>query len=94
MKHKTTHNENLIHLRCIKGHVRGIEKMIEEGKYCIDIVTQIHAVGRSLYKVSEKILTKHIESCVVGAFKGGSKKERTIKIDEITKVIRNMHKLS
>lgn len=94
MKPKTTHNESLIHLRRIEGHVKGIQKMVDGGKYCIDIVTQIHAVARSLYKVSEKILAKHIEGCVVSAFRGGSKKERIIKIDEIMKVIRNMHKLS
>jgi DNA-binding FrmR family transcriptional regulator len=93
MEHKTTHTEHLIALKRIEGQVKGIQKMVEEGKYCIDIVTQIRASISGLYRVSEKILTKHIEHCVVDAFEGTSKKDKDAKIREIEDVIHNLHKL-
>jgi DNA-binding FrmR family transcriptional regulator len=93
MERITTHSENLIALKRIEGQVKGIQRMVEEEKYCIDIVTQINASISGLYRVSEKILTKHIEHCVVGAFKGKSKKDKDKKIKEIADVIRNLHKL-
>jgi DNA-binding FrmR family transcriptional regulator len=93
MEHKTTHTENLIALKRIEGQIKGIQKMVEEGKYCIDIVTQIRASISGLYRVSEKILTKHIEHCVVDAFQGTSRKEKDAKIREIGDVIHNLHKL-
>lgn len=91
--HKTTHEENLVALRRIEGQIKGIQKMIEEGKYCIDILTQIHASIHALYRVAEKIFIKHIENCVVEAFQGKSEKEKLQKIDEILKVLTKMHKL-
>ncbi len=93
MEPKTTHTENLIALKRIEGQIKGIQKMVEEGKYCIDIVTQIRASISGLYRVGEKILTKHIENCVVDAFKGKSEKDKDIKIKEISDVIRSLHKL-
>ena len=93
MKHKTTHSENLIALKRIEGQVKGIQKMVEDGKYCIDIVVQIRASISGLYRVSEKILTKHIEHCVVDAFRGKSQKDKDPKIKEITDVVHNLNKL-
>lgn len=92
MKHKTRHKENVVSLRRIEGQIRGIQKMIEEGKYCIDIVTQIHAAVHALYRVSEKILKKHIEHCVVDAFRSRSDKEKLQKTNEIMDVIKRLHK--
>ena len=92
MEHKTTHTENLLALKRIEGQTRGIQKMIENKEYCIDIVTQIHAAANALYRVSEKILEKHIEECVVEAFKGRSGAEKDRKIKEITTVIKRLHK--
>lgn len=93
MKHATTHTENLIALRRIEGQVRGIQKMVEDGKYCIDIVLQIHASISGLYRVSEKIMTKHLEHCVVDAFEGKSRKDKDAKIKEIAGLVHNLHKL-
>jgi DNA-binding FrmR family transcriptional regulator len=93
MKHKTTHTENLVALKRIEGQVKGIQGMIDEGKYCIDIVIQIHASISGLYRVSEKILTKHIEHCVDDAFRSKSKKNKDAKIKEIAAVVHNLHKL-
>jgi CsoR family transcriptional regulator, copper-sensing transcriptional repressor len=93
MNNITTHNENLAALRRIEGQIRGIQKMVEEAKYCIDIVDQIHAVINALYRVSEKIFLKHIEHCAVGAFKGKSEKEKIEKINEIMTTIKKLHNL-
>ena len=93
MKQKTTHKENIVALRRAAGQVNGVERMIEEEKYCIDIITQIHAAINALYRVSENILAKHLESCVVSTFKSKSEKEKIEKMDEIMKVIKKLHKL-
>lgn len=93
MRHKTTHQENLIALKRIEGQVKGVQKMIEEGKYCVDILNQIHAIINALYRVAEKIFTKHIEHCVVDAFRGKSEKERREKINEVAEVIKRLHRL-
>ena len=93
MKHKTTHAENLTALRRIEGQVKGIQKMIDQEKYCVDIVIQVHAAISALYRVSEKIFAKHIEHCVVDAFRGRSEKEKIQKINEIMDILRKTHKL-
>jgi DNA-binding FrmR family transcriptional regulator len=54
-------------LRRIEGQVRGIARMVEEDKYCIDILTQIAAVNKALHAVSMGLLEEHIAHCVVGA---------------------------
>ncbi len=87
MKKNPNHSENLVALRRIEGQVRGVQKMIEERKYCIDILNQIHAVKGALGRVEEKILEKHFEYCVTEAVKGTSEKEKQRKLDEILKLI-------
>lgn len=54
-------------LRRVEGQVRGIAKMVEEDKYCIDILTQMAAVNKALHAVSIGLLQEHISHCVVGA---------------------------
>jgi len=93
MTQKTTHSTNLIALRRIEGQVKGIQGMIEDKKYCIDITNQIHASINALYRVAEKILSKHMESCVVDALKGKSETKKKQKIDEIMSVIKQLNKL-
>jgi DNA-binding FrmR family transcriptional regulator len=93
MTHKTTHEENLIALRRIGGQVNGIQRMIEDKKYCVDILTQIHAAIHALYRVAEKIFIKHVEHCVTDAFRGRSEREKQQKIKEVLEIIRKMHKL-
>ncbi len=58
-------------LSYILGHLKGINKMVEEDKYCIDVVKQIQAVQSALNKVSELILEDHLETCVSHAIKKG-----------------------
>ena len=87
MKKHPDHADNLVALRRIEGQVRGVQKMIEDRKYCIDILTQIHAVKGALSRVEERILEKHFRNCVTEAVKGASQKERQQKLDEILKLI-------
>lgn len=93
MPHKTTHTENLIALRRIEGQIKGIQKMVEEKRYCIDIVNQVHASINALRRIAEKILSKHMEHCVVDAIRGKSEQQKKEKIDEIIEVIKRLQKL-
>jgi len=88
MKKHPSHEDNLVALRRIEGQVRGVQRMIEERKYCIDILNQIYAVKGALARVEEKILERHFRSCVNEAVKGSSEKEKQQKMDEIFKLIR------
>lgn len=54
-------------LKRIEGQVRGIARMVDEDKYCIDILTQVSAINKALHAVSLALLEEHIEHCVVGA---------------------------
>lgn len=87
MNKNPDHKGNLAALRRIEGQVRGTQKMIEDGKYCVDIITQIQAARGALSTVAEKILEKHLCHCVTNAIKGPSGKEKKKKIDEILKSI-------
>ena len=81
------HGDNLVALRRIEGQVRGVQGMIEDRKYCIDILNQIHAIKGALGRVEEKILEKHFQHCVTEAVKGTSEEEKQQKLDEILKLI-------
>jgi CsoR family transcriptional regulator, copper-sensing transcriptional repressor len=77
----------LARLGRIEGQVRGIARMIEEDRYCIDVLTQIRAVRAALDKVEQATLGNHLEHCVAHAFHAGSEKDRQIKIDEILELL-------
>jgi DNA-binding FrmR family transcriptional regulator len=66
-------------LRRVEGQVRGIEKMVDEDRYCIDILTQIGAVQAALDKVALGLLDDHARHCVVGG-EGGEKDELTTEL--------------
>lgn len=68
----------------IEGQVKGIEKMVENEKYCIDIVNQVNAVRRALEQVALLVMRRHVESCVAEAIKFGN---NTKKIDELIDTI-------
>jgi len=87
MKMYPSHEGNLVALRRIEGQVRGVQRMIEDHKYCINILNQIGAVKGALSRVAEKILRKHLEHCVTEAIKGNSEKEKQEKLDEIVQLI-------
>jgi DNA-binding FrmR family transcriptional regulator len=57
-------------LKSVEGHVRGIDKMVGDGAYCVDVVNQILAVERALKKVSALVLDRHLHTCVTSAVRG------------------------
>ena len=71
----------------IEGQVRGLSRMVEEGRYCIDIVTQISAVKAALRRAEEEILRDHVGHCVEHAINSGNKKDQRQKIAEIIEVL-------
>lgn len=91
-KHKTTHDENLARLARIEGQVRGIQRMIEQRSYCIDIINQIQAVQSALSAVGRKILEKHMDTCVTSAVQSKSKADTDKKLEEIMQVLKRMCK--
>lgn len=71
----------------IEGQVRGLSRMVEENRYCIDIVTQIAAVRAALRRLEEEILRDHVGHCVEHAVAAGSKAEQRRKIEELMAVV-------
>jgi DNA-binding FrmR family transcriptional regulator len=71
----------------IEGQVRGLARMVEADRYCIDIVTQISAVRAALRRAEEAILSDHVAHCVAEAIASGSKAEQQRKIAELMSVV-------
>ena len=71
----------------IEGQVRGLSRMVDEDRYCIDIVTQISAVRAAMRRVEEEILRDHVNHCVAHAIASGSKADQQKKIAELMDVI-------
>ncbi len=87
-----THEEQLVALKRIEGQIRGVQRMIEEKRYCVDILTQLHSIVGAVSRVEGKILRKHLEGCVTEALKGGPEVEKQKKIDEIMGLIARFRK--
>jgi DNA-binding FrmR family transcriptional regulator len=83
-----THDETLARIRRIAGQVQGVQRMVEERKYCIDIITQIQAVRSALRAVELQILQKHMRHCVSEAFASRSQAESEEKMDELLRVMK------
>lgn len=71
----------------IEGQVRGIARMLEEDRYCIDIVTQIAAVRAALRRVEEEVLRDHVAHCVEHAIASGDAAEQRAKVQELVEVL-------
>lgn len=87
----TTHEETLGRLNRIVGQVQGIRRMVEEGQYCIDIITQIQAARSALRAVESQILKKHMAHCVSDAFESGSPKDAGEKMDELLRLMKKQY---
>ncbi len=74
-------------LKRIEGQVRGLGRMVETDRYCIDIVTQISAVRAALRAVEEEILSDHVANCVEHAIASGNKAEQRRKVAELMDVL-------
>ncbi len=84
---KASKASRLKRLSRIEGQVRGLARMVEENRYCIDIVTQIAAVRAALRRVEEDVLRDHISHCVAHAMASGNKADQAQKIDELMDVL-------
>ncbi|QHI70090.1 metal-sensitive transcriptional regulator [Tichowtungia aerotolerans] len=87
----TTHEETLHRLSRIAGQVQGVKRMVEEQKYCIDIIRQIQAARSALRSVELQILQKHMNHCVSEAFASGSKEEADEKMAELLRVMKKQY---
>src|SRR5262249_918704 len=74
-------------LNRIEGQVRGIARMVDEDRYCIDIVTQVAAVRAALRRVEEEILRDHVAHCAEHAIASGNKAEQRRKVEELMAVV-------
>jgi DNA-binding FrmR family transcriptional regulator len=71
----------------IEGQVRGITRMVEEDRYCIDIITQISAVQAALGKVEEALLKNHVSHCIENAIISGNAEDQRQKVNELIQVL-------
>ena len=83
----------LTRLRSVAGHIQGVERMVEEGAYCIDIVRQTLAVQRAIDRVNGILLGDHLEHCATTAIQSGDAAERQRTIREILEVFEMSSKL-
>jgi DNA-binding FrmR family transcriptional regulator len=84
-----TQKQQLNRINYIQGHLRGIKKMIENDRYCIDVILQTEAVIKALKKINQMILEDHLNTCVTTAIKSRNKKERRKKIKELLEIYKN-----
>lgn len=73
-------------LKRVAGQMSGIQKMVEDDRYCVDVLMQISAARAALAKVSKMLLESHIQTCVTGAFESDDEDDRTAKISELVRV--------
>jgi DNA-binding FrmR family transcriptional regulator len=88
MKHDhARHTGQLDRLRRIEGQVGGLVRMVEEERYCVDILTQVRAARAALRRVEESVLREHVEHCMAQAIRSGSPVEQKAKVDELLDVV-------
>jgi CsoR family transcriptional regulator, copper-sensing transcriptional repressor len=79
-------------LHRVEGQVRGIERMLEDDRYCIDILTQIAAANTALESIAFELLDQHVKHCVAGAFASGDKDEMDQKTTELLAAVHRFTK--
>ena len=82
-----SHQDQLDRLRRVEGQVKGISKMVQDRRYCVDILTQLRAARAALRKVEQGVLHTHAEHCVADALRRGDKREAEKKIAELISVV-------
>ena len=80
-------------LKRIEGQIRGVQRMIEEGRYCVDVLTQIDAVTAALARVQDRILESHLNHCVADALEGSDVSERREKVDEVIGLLKKFRRV-
>ena len=81
------HEAQIVRLNRIEGQIRGISKMIQEGRYCVDILTQIRSASSALASVQKNIFKGHLESCVRDSLTGDDPRDREAKINEMLEIL-------
>lgn len=76
----------------IEGQVRGLARMVEDDRYCIDVVTQLSAVRAALRRVEEEVLRDHIAHCVEHAIASGNKADQRRKVAELMDVLERVER--
>lgn len=71
----------------VEGQVRGLQRMIDEDRYCIDVVTQISAVRAALLKVEQEVLKQHVAHCVEHAISSGDAEDQRRKVAELLEIL-------
>jgi DNA-binding FrmR family transcriptional regulator len=92
MNHKLSDKGNINRLKKIEGQIRGIIRMVENQRECIDIITQINAVEAALRRVQDRILSHYLEKCVAEAMRSNSAEEIAQKLDEVLQVFRQFRR--
>lgn len=87
---KELEKDALRRLKRVEGQVAGIQRMVEERRYCMDIVNQLSAVEAALHKVAALVLRNHMETCVLSAFRSPDEGDVKQKIDELMRVYNNL----
>ena len=80
-------------LRRIEGQVRGLQRMVDEDTYCVDILTQVAAVQTALEQVAVNVLDGHVRHCVADAVAGADEGEADAKLDELMAAVRRFAKV-
>ncbi len=83
----------LARLKTIEGHVRGVQRMVEEDQYCIDVIQQAQAIQRALDKFNALVLENHLNTCVTTAIRSENADERERVVTEIMDVFETSSKL-
>jgi len=92
MKSNPSHKKTLDALKRVEGQVRGVQRMVEDRRYCVDILTQLSAISHAVGSVQNTILGRHLDTCVTKAFVGESKAEKKKKINEVIKLLKTFRK--
>jgi DNA-binding FrmR family transcriptional regulator len=87
---ETTRASVVARLKRVEGQVGGLLRMVDEDRYCVDLLTQINAVRAALHKVEEQILRDHVSHCVADAFASGDVVDQRHKIEELVATVGRM----
>ena len=88
--HDAARQKVIQRLKRIEGQVGGLLRMVDDNRYCIDMLTQISAVRAALHKVEEEILRDHLSHCVADAFSSGSVTDQRHKVEELVQTLGRM----
>lgn len=88
--HDATKKSVATRLKRIEGQVGGLLRMVEDDRYCVDVLTQISAVRAALHKVESEILRDHVMRCVAGAFTSGDPVAQRRKVEELVDTVGRM----